>query len=162
MVEVDIGMVKQGDILQIFSGEQIPLDGVVVEGKTYVDEAMMTGEPVPVKKQVHDTVIGGTVESTRQYSYSNHGGRGEYDFGENDSDGVAEAQRSKAPLQRLADVFAKYFVIVVLLISVLTFRCMDGVWWCAIWLGTDVCGGGLDYCLPMCAGFGDANVRDGH
>ena len=61
MVEVDIGMVKQGDILQISSGEQIPLDGVVVEGKTHVDEAMMTGEPVPVKKKMHDTVIGGTV-----------------------------------------------------------------------------------------------------
>lgn len=120
VVEVDIGMVKQGDILQISSGEQIPLDGVVVEGKTYVDEAMMTGEPVPVKKQVHDTVIGGTVNQQGSIRIQTTS------VGANTTlakmiQTVAEAQRSKAPLQRLADVFAKYFVIVVLLISVLTF-----------------------------------------
>ena len=120
VVEVDIGMVKQGDILQISSGEQIPLDGVVVEGKTYVDEAMMTGEPVPVKKQVHDTVIGGTVNQQGSIRIQTTA------VGANTTlakmiQTVAEAQRSKAPLQRLADVFAKYFVIVVLLISALTF-----------------------------------------
>ena len=120
VVEVDIGMVKQGDILQISSGEQIPLDGVVVEGKTYVDEAMMTGEPVPVKKQVHDTVIGGTVNQQGSIRIQTTA------VGANTTlakmiQTVAEAQRSKAPLQRLADVFAKYFVIIVLLISVLTF-----------------------------------------
>ncbi|MGY6626629.1 heavy metal translocating P-type ATPase [Acinetobacter johnsonii] len=120
VVEVDIGMVKQGDILQISSGEQIPLDGVVVEGKTYVDEAMMTGEPVPVKKQIHDTVIGGTVNQQGSIRIQTTA------VGANTTlakmiQTVAEAQRSKAPLQRLADVFAKYFVIVVLLISVLTF-----------------------------------------
>ncbi|MFU9045097.1 heavy metal translocating P-type ATPase [Acinetobacter tibetensis] len=120
VIEVDIGMVKQGDILQISSGDQIPLDGVVVEGKTYVDEAMMTGEPVPVKKQVHDTVIGGTVNQQGSIRIQTTA------VGANTTlakmiQTVAEAQRSKAPLQRLADVFAKYFVIVVLLISVLTF-----------------------------------------
>ncbi|RGD91619.1 heavy metal translocating P-type ATPase [Acinetobacter sp. SWAC57] len=120
VVEVDIGMVKQGDILQIASGDQIPLDGVVVEGKTYVDEAMMTGEPVPVKKQVHDTVIGGTVNQQGSIRIQTTA------VGANTTlakmiQTVAEAQRSKAPLQRLADVFAKYFVIIVLLISVLTF-----------------------------------------
>ncbi|USE82444.1 heavy metal translocating P-type ATPase [Acinetobacter tibetensis] len=120
VIEVDIGMVKQGDILQISSGDQIPLDGVVVEGKTYVDEAMMTGEPVPVKKQVHDTVIGGTVNQQGSIRIQTTA------VGANTTlakmiQTVAEAQRSKAPLQRLADVFAKYFVIVVLLISALTF-----------------------------------------
>ena len=120
VVEVDIGMVKQGDILQISSGEQIPLDGVVVEGKTHVDEAMMTGEPVPVKKKMHDTVIGGTVNQQGSIRIQTTA------VGANTTlakmiQTVAEAQRSKAPLQRLADVFAKYFVIVVLLISVLTF-----------------------------------------
>ncbi|MBL8285788.1 MAG: heavy metal translocating P-type ATPase, partial [Acinetobacter johnsonii] len=120
VVEVDIGMVKQGDILQISSGEQIPLDGVVVEGKTYVDEAMMTGEPVPVKKQMYDTVIGGTVNQQGSIRIQTTA------VGANTTlakmiQTVAEAQRSKAPLQRLADVFAKYFVIIVLLISVLTF-----------------------------------------
>ena len=120
VIEVDIGMVKQGDILQISSGDQIPLDGVVVEGKTYVDEAMMTGEPVPVKKQVHDTVIGGTVNQQGSIRIQITA------VGANTTlskmiQTVAEAQRSKAPLQRLADVFAKYFVIVVLFISALTF-----------------------------------------
>ncbi|ELO6155913.1 heavy metal translocating P-type ATPase [Escherichia coli] len=120
VVEVDIGMVKQGDILQISSGDQIPLDGVVVDGKTYVDEAMMTGEPVPVKKQVHDTVIGGTVNQQGSIRIQTTA------VGANTTlskmiQTVAEAQRSKAPLQRLADVFAKYFVIVVLFISALTF-----------------------------------------
>ncbi|WP_448762065.1 heavy metal translocating P-type ATPase [Acinetobacter tandoii] len=120
VIEVDIGMVKQGDILQISSGDQIPLDGVVVDGKTYVDEAMMTGEPVPVKKQVHDTVIGGTVNQQGSIRIQTTA------VGANTTlskmiQTVAEAQRSKAPLQRLADVFAKYFVIVVLFISALTF-----------------------------------------
>ncbi|MEG1156808.1 MAG: copper-translocating P-type ATPase, partial [Acinetobacter sp.] len=120
VIEVDIGMIKQGDILQISSGDQIPLDGVVVDGKTYVDEAMMTGEPVPVKKQVHDTVIGGTVNQQGSIRIQTTA------VGANTTlskmiQTVAEAQRSKAPLQRLADVFAKYFVIVVLLISALTF-----------------------------------------
>ena len=120
VVEVDIGMVKQGDILQISSGEQIPLDGVVVEGKTYVDEAMMTGEPVPVKKERDDTVIGGTVNQQGSIRIQTTA------VGANTTlakmiQTVAEAQRSKAPLQRLADVFAKYFVMVVLAISVLTF-----------------------------------------
>ncbi|MHA3891325.1 heavy metal translocating P-type ATPase [Acinetobacter sp. GXMZU3951] len=120
VVEVEISMVKQGDILQIASGEQIPLDGVVVEGKTYVDEAMMTGEPVPVKKQVHDSVIGGTVNQQGSIRIQTTA------VGANTTlakmiQTVAEAQRSKAPLQRLADIFAKYFVIVVLLISALTF-----------------------------------------
>ena len=120
VIEVDIAMVKQGDILQISSGEQIPLDGVVVEGKTYVDEAMMTGEPVPVKKQVQDLVIGGTVNQQGSIRIQATA------VGANTTlakmiQTVAEAQRSKAPLQRLADVFAKYFVVTVLAISVLTF-----------------------------------------
>ncbi|CAB1214446.1 heavy metal translocating P-type ATPase [Acinetobacter bouvetii] len=120
VVEVDIAMVKQGDILQIASGEQIPLDGVVVEGKTYVDEAMMTGEPVPVKKELGDAVIGGTVNQQGSIRIQTTA------VGANTTlakmiQTVAEAQRSKAPLQRLADVFAKYFVVIVLAISILTF-----------------------------------------
>ena len=120
VVEVDVGMVKQGDILQISSGDQIPLDGIVVEGKTYVDEAMMTGEPVPVKKEIDDRVIGGTVNQQGSIRIQTTA------VGANTTlakmiQTVVEAQRSKAPLQRLADVFAKYFVVIVLAISVLTF-----------------------------------------
>lgn len=120
VVEVDVSMVKQGDILQISSGDQIPLDGIVVEGKTYVDEAMMTGEPVPVKKELDDRVIGGTVNQQGSIRIQTTA------VGANTTlakmiQTVAEAQRSKAPLQKLADVFAKYFVVIVLAISVLTF-----------------------------------------
>lgn len=118
--EVDIAMIKQGDILQISSGEQIPLDGLVVDGKTYVDESMMTGEPVPVKKEKDDQVIGGTINQQGSIRIKTTA------VGTNTTlakmiQTVADAQRSKAPLQRIADVVAKYFVIAVLSISVLTF-----------------------------------------
>lgn len=120
VVDVDIAMVKQGDILQISSGEQIPLDGLVVDGKTYVDESMMTGEPVPVKKEKDDRVIGGTINQQGSIRIQTTA------VGTNTTlakmiQTVADAQRSKAPLQRIADVVAKYFVIAVLSISVLTF-----------------------------------------
>lgn len=118
--EVDIAMIKQGDILQISSGEQIPLDGLVVDGKTYVDESMMTGEPVPVKKEKDDQVIGGTINQQGSIRIKTTA------VGTNTTlakmiQTVADAQRSKASLQRIADVVAKYFVIAVLSISVLTF-----------------------------------------
>ena len=120
LVDIDISMIQQGDILQIASGEQVPLDGVVVDGKTYVDESMMTGEPVPVKKELGDQVIGGTVNQQGSIRIETTA------VGVNTTlakmiQTVAEAQRSKAPLQRLADVVAKYFVVTVLAISVLTF-----------------------------------------
>ena len=120
VIEVDIAQIKQGDILHISSGEQIPLDGVVIEGQTYVDEAMLTGEPIPVKKQHHDQVIGGTVNQQGSIRIQTTA------VGANTTlakmiQTVADAQRSKAPLQRLADVFAKYFVISVLAISLFTF-----------------------------------------
>ncbi len=120
IIEVDISMVKQGDVVQIASGEQVPLDGLVVDGKTYVDESMMTGEPVPVKKELGDQVIGGTVNQQGSIRIEVAA------VGANTTlakmiQTVADAQRSKAPLQRLADVVAKYFVVTVLAISVLTF-----------------------------------------
>lgn len=119
-VEVEISEIVKGDILQISSGEQIPLDGIVLEGKTYVDEAMMTGEPLPVKKEVDDLVIGGTVNQKGSIRIRTTA------VGQNTTLAkmiqiVAEAQRSKAPLQRMADVVAKYFVMIVLAVSLLTF-----------------------------------------
>lgn len=119
-VEVDIADIQQGDILQIASGEQIPLDGVVIEGVSHVDESMMTGEPLPVKKQVDDQVIGGTINQQGSLKIRTTA------IGQNTTlakmiQTVADAQRSKAPLQRLADVVAKYFVIIVLTVAVLTF-----------------------------------------
>lgn len=118
--EVDIELIHQGDVLQISSGEHIPLDGIIIDGQTHIDESMMTGEPLPVKKQVNDAVIGGTVNQQGSIRIQTTA------VGQNTTlakmiQTVADAQRSKAPLQRMADVVAKYFVMVVLLISVLTF-----------------------------------------
>lgn len=92
----------------------------MVDGKTYVDESMMTGEPVPVKKQKDNQVIGGTINQQGSIRIQTTA------VGTNTTlakmiQTVADAQRSKAPLQRIADVVAKYFVITVLTISVLTF-----------------------------------------
>lgn len=120
VVEVDIAEIQQDDLLQIVSGEQIPLDGVVVEGSSHVDESMMTGEPLAVKKQLDDAVIGGTVNQQGSLTIRVTA------IAQNTTlakmiQTVADAQRSKAPLQRLADRVAKYFVMVVLAISVLTF-----------------------------------------
>lgn len=119
-VEVDIAEIQQDDLVQIASGEQIPLDGVVVEGESHVDESMLTGEPLPVKKQIHDQVIGGTVNQhgrllIRTKALAQHSTLAQM------IQTVANAQRSKAPLQRMADVVAKYFVMMVLSISVFTF-----------------------------------------
>ncbi|WP_431830756.1 heavy metal translocating P-type ATPase [Acinetobacter ihumii] len=118
--EVDIGLIHKGEILQISSGEQIPLDGVVIEGQTYVDESMMTGEAVPVKKQKDDHVIGGTVNQQGSVRIETTAVGTQTTLAKM-IQAVAEAQRSKAPLQRIADVAAKYFVMAVLSISLITF-----------------------------------------
>ncbi len=120
MVEVDIAQIQQGDILQISSGEQVPLDGIVLDGKTYIDESMMTGEPVPVKKEKGDHVIGGTVNQQGSIRIETTAVGTQTTLAKMIQT-VADAQRSKAPLQKMADVVAKYFVMIVLAISVLTF-----------------------------------------
>ena len=120
VVEVDIATIQQGDILQISSGEQVPLDGIVLDGKTYIDESMMTGEPVPVKKEKGDHVIGGTVNQQGSIRIETTAVGTQTTLAKMIQT-VADAQRSKAPLQKMADVVAKYFVMIVLAISVLTF-----------------------------------------
>ena len=119
-IQVDIDDIQQGDILLIASGEQIPLDGVVVEGQTHINESMMTGEPLPVKKQLNDQVIGGTINQQGSIQIRTTAVVQNTTLAKMIQT-VADAQRSKAPLQRMADVVAKYFVIIVLIISVLTF-----------------------------------------
>ena len=120
VVEVEIAEIHLDDILQIASGERIPLDGIVVEGSSHVDEAMMTGEPLPVRKQQDDQVIGGTINQQGSLKIRTTA------VGQNTTlakmiQTVADAQRSKAPLQRLADVVAQYFVTIVLAIALITF-----------------------------------------
>ena len=120
--EEDIALedVQLGDKLRVRPGEKVPVDGEVVEGKSSVDESMITGEPIPVEKSKGDSVVGATVNGT---------GSIVIEAKKIGSDTllsrivmmVAEAQRSKAPIQKLADVVSGYFVPIVILVSIITF-----------------------------------------
>jgi Cu+-exporting ATPase len=123
-VEVPLGSVAVGDRLRVRPGEKIPVDGVVVGGRSSVDESMLTGEPLPVEKGVGDHVVGATINQTGALIVeAEHVG----------TDSllsqivtlVSEAQRSRAPLQKLADRVAGWFVPAVIAISAATFV----VWW---------------------------------
>jgi P-type Cu+ transporter len=118
--DIPLNQVKPGDRLRVRPGEQVPVDGVVIEGSSSVDESMVTGEPVPVAKFKACRVTGGTVNGKGSFiMQAEHVG----------SDTllarivrmVGEAQRTRAPIQRLADRVASYFVPAVVLASVITF-----------------------------------------
>jgi Cu+-exporting ATPase len=123
-VEVPLGQLRSRDIVRVRPGERVAADGVVVNGTSAVDEAMLTGESVPVEKAVGSRVIGATVNKT-----------GSFDFRVTASGGsstlahivrlLRDAQASKAPIQRLADRISGVFVPVVVAIAVVTFL----AWW---------------------------------
>lgn len=121
-VEVDqpIDMVKVGDRLRVRPGEKIPVDGIVLEGKSNIDESMITGEAVPVEKAVGDRIVGGTMNGTGSLIMKAEG-VGKDTVLARIVEMVASAQRSRAPIQSLADKVAGYFVPAVLGTSVLTF-----------------------------------------
>ena len=118
--EVPLDQIQVGDKLRVVPGEKIPVDGVVVEGRSSVDEAMVTGEPIPVEKSKGDKVIGATVNGTGSLVIQAEKVGAETLLSRIVTM-VAEAQRSRAPIQKLADQVSGYFVPVVILISVLTF-----------------------------------------
>jgi Cu+-exporting ATPase len=118
--DVPLDAVQPGDRLRVRPGEKVPVDGVVLEGSSAVDESMVSGEPIPVEKTPGARVVGGTINGTGGFLMrAEHVG----------SDTllarivamVAEAQRSRAPIQRLADAVASWFVPAVVLTAVLTF-----------------------------------------
>lgn len=118
--EVSIQEVHVHDILRVKPGEKIPVDGIIKEGYSYIDESMITGEPTPVEKKTGDKVTGGTINQTGSFLMEAlHVGQ--------DTllariiQMVSEAQRSKAPIQKLADLVASYFVPAVIIIAVVTF-----------------------------------------
>lgn len=123
-VEEDIAIeqVQPGDRLRVRPGEKIPVDGIVLSGASAVDESMVTGEPIPVTKREHDKVIGATVNGTGGFVM---------EATKVGSDTllaqivhmVAEAQRSRAPIQKLVDTVSAWFVPMVIVISILTFLC---------------------------------------
>jgi Cu+-exporting ATPase len=124
--DVPLEHVHVGDRLRVRPGERVPVDGVVVEGTTTVDESMVTGEPIPVEKTATSKVTGGTVNGTGTFVMEAQ---------RVGSDTllaqivrlVGEAQRSRAPIQRLADTVSGWFVPIVIVIALITF----GVW--AVW-----------------------------
>lgn len=118
--EVSIEQVKVGDVLNVKPGEKIPVDGSVIDGESYVDESMITGEPIPIEKRVKDNVTGGTINQTGSFLMEAQR-IGNETLLARIIQMVSEAQRSKAPIQKLADVIAGYFVPIVILISIITF-----------------------------------------
>jgi len=118
--DVPLDQVQPGDRLRIRPGEKIPVDGVVLEGKSSVDESMVTGEAIPIEKQPGDRVIGATVNGTGSLVMRAEKVGAETLLAQIVRM-VAEAQRSRAPIQKLADVVAAWFVPIVVGIAVLTF-----------------------------------------
>jgi Cu+-exporting ATPase len=119
---VPLAEIKVGDVSRVRPGDKIPIDGTVIEGRSAVDEAMLTGEAIPVEKTQGDTVTGGTLN-----------GSGSFDMRVDRTGAettlsqvvhmVSEAQRSRAPIQALADVVAGYFVPAVIGIAIIAFIC---------------------------------------
>lgn len=124
--DVSIDAVKIGDLLRVKPGEKVPVDGVVVEGRSFIDESMISGEPIPVEKNVGSEVTGSTINQTG--SFLMEAKRvGSETLLARIVQMVSDAQRTKAPIQKLADVVAGYFVPAVILVSILTFICW-AVW----------------------------------
>ncbi|MCI0491414.1 MAG: heavy metal translocating P-type ATPase [Planctomycetes bacterium] len=117
---VPLANVRKGDLLKVVPGEKIPADGEIVSGRSSVDESMITGEPVPSMKQAGDTVIGGTVNQTGAFQMRASRVGADTVLAQI-VQMVAAAQRSRAPIQRLADVVAGWFVPAVVLIAIVTF-----------------------------------------
>jgi len=118
--DISLDHLVMGDMVRVRPGEKIPLDGVVIEGSSAVDESMMTGESIPVQKNINDSVIGATINGLGTILIK---------ITKTESQSllsqmialVSQAQRSRAPIQKLADTVSGYFVPTVILISVVTF-----------------------------------------
>ena len=121
--DVPLSEVHPGDRLRIRPGEKVPVDGVVVEGSSNVDESMVTGEPVPVAKQAGDPVIGATINTTGSLLMRAERVGADTLLAQIVAM-VAQAQRSRAPIQRLADTVSAWFVPIVIIAAGVTF----GVW----------------------------------
>ena len=117
---VELASVKVGDVLRVRPGDKVPIDGTVIEGRSAVDESLLTGEPVPVEKVNGDRVTGGTLNGTGSFDISVDRTGAETTLAQVVAM-VADAQRSRAPIQRLADTVSGYFVPAVIAISVLAF-----------------------------------------
>lgn len=119
-VDVSLENVGKDDLLRVRPGEKVPVDGVIIEGHSTIDESMITGEPIPIKKAVQDQVIGGTVNQTGAFVMQAER-IGRDTMLARIVQMVAEAQRSRAQIQRLADLAASWFVPAVVIAAAMTF-----------------------------------------
>ncbi len=119
-MEMPVEDVKIGDIILVKPGEKVPVDGIIIDGNSTIDESMVTGESMPVDKKIGDEVIGATINKTGAFKFKAVK-VGKETFLSQIIKLVEEAQASKAPIQKLADQITGYFVPVVLLISIFSF-----------------------------------------
>ena len=159
--DVPLEQVVVGDRLRVRPGERIPVDGIVLEGTTTVDESMVTGEPIPVEKMPDAKVTGGTINGTGAFVMKAER-VGSDTLLAQIVRMVSEAQRSRAPIQRLADTVSGYFVPVVIVLAVITFIIWSAYGPSAT-AGTRIgeCCRGVDYCVPLRPRFGDTDVDHG-
>ncbi len=118
-VEISVNDVKRGDLIIIKPGAKIPVDGVLTEGASFVDESMVTGEPMPAKKRIGDTVVAGTINTSGSFTFTATKIGSETLLAQIIKM-VGDAQGSKAPIQALADKISSIFVPIVLVIAFLT------------------------------------------
>ena len=118
--DIPLDQVKAGDRLRVRPGEKVPVDGTVIEGASAIDESMVTGESIPVEKHAGDRVIGATINGTGSFVMRAERVGAETLLAQI-VQMVAEAQRSRAPIQKLADVVAGYFVPIVITAAIITF-----------------------------------------
>jgi Cu+-exporting ATPase len=118
--EIPVDAIQKGELLRVRPGEKVPVDGVIVEGKSNIDESMITGEPMPISKGSGDKVVGATVNQTGSFLMRAERIGSETILAQI-VQMVAEAQRSRAPIQKLADTVSGYFVPAVITIAIITF-----------------------------------------
>jgi len=118
--EIPVDEIQKGDVLRVRPGEKIPIDGLITEGKSNIDESLITGEPMPVSKGPDDKVIGATLNQTGSFLMRAEKIGSETLLAQI-VQMVADAQRTRAPIQKLADTVSGYFVPVVIAIALITF-----------------------------------------
>ena len=117
---ISIHDIKKGDLLRVKPGDKIPVDGKITDGESSIDEAMITGEPIPVDKKKDDNVIAGTINGNKSFIMVAEKVGSETLLSQI-VQMVNDASRSRAPIQKLADSISKYFVPIVVIISAITF-----------------------------------------
>src|SRR5881392_373051 len=118
--EIAVDKIQKGDVLRVRPGEKVPIDGEMVDGKSNIDESMITGEPMPVSKQAGQKVIGATVNQTGSFLMRAERIGSETVLAQI-VQMVADAQRSRAPIQKLVDTVSGYFVPAVIGVAIITF-----------------------------------------